>query len=156
MDNREKIRQWIEEILTEEALAAYFLIDLHVSATGKVEVFLDGDAGIDLAVCRRISRSLEERLDQAAILGESYTLEVSSPGVSRPLRLARQYPQHLGRTLLVNLLDDNRLEGRLLAATPETLTLEISSGGKGKKKVTEERSIPMEAVREALVKISFK
>lgn len=156
MDNREQIRQWIEEILTEEALAAYFLIDLHVSATGKVEVFLDGDSGIDLAVCRRISRRLEERLDQAAILGESYTLEVSSPGVSRPLRLARQYPQHQGRTLLLTFLDDSRLEGRLVTATPEAITLAVMTGDKGRKKVPVERTIPLDTVREALVKISFK
>jgi ribosome maturation factor RimP len=156
MDNRAQIRQWIEEILSAEELRSYFFIELQVSAAHKVEVFLDGDAGIDLAACRRVSRALEERLDESAILGDSYTLEVSSPGVTRPLRLARQYPQHQGRSLLIALNDDTQLEGRLMEAGSDALSLEVAVGAKGRKKTLEVRTIPLDQVREAHVKISFK
>jgi ribosome maturation factor RimP len=156
MDNRAQIRQWVGEILSEGELQSYFLIELHVSAAHKVELFLDGDAGIDLAACRRVSRALEERLDESGILGDNYTLEVSSPGVTRPLRLARQYPQHKGRSLQVALTDDTQVEGRLLEAGPDTLQLEVPVAVKGRKKTLEVRTIPLGQVREAHVKISFK
>ena len=155
MEILQQIRHWIEERLQEPAYAPYFVIDVRLAGTKKVEVFLDGDQGIDLDTCRDFSRYLEGLLDSGGQLGEDYTLEVSSPGATRPLVLPRQYPKHVGRTLEVRSSDGNRLEGLLKEAGPESIALEVTTG-KGRKKETNLISIPFDEIAECRVKISFR
>jgi ribosome maturation factor RimP len=155
MELLQQIRHWIEERLQEPAYAPYFVIEVRLAGTRKVEVFLDGDQGIDLDTCRDFSRYLENLLDAGGQLGEDYTLEVSSPGATRPLALPRQYPKHVGRTLEVRRTDGSRLEGRLTEAGTETMTLEVTTG-KGRKKEISLIPIPFEEIAECRVKISFK
>lgn len=150
-----QIRQWIEERLQEPAYAPYFVIEVRLAGSKKVEVFLDGDQGIDLDTCRGFSRYLEGLLDAGGQLGEDYTLEVSSPGATRPLVLPRQYPKHVGRTLEVRRTDGSRLEGRLAEASAEAISLEVTTG-KGRKKEISLVPIPFEEIAECRVKISFK
>ena len=66
-----------------------FVVEL-VMKTKKLEIYIDSDDAIDFGICRKVSRVVEEFLDEGKQMGEDYTLEVSSPGLSRPLRLPRQ------------------------------------------------------------------
>lgn len=155
MSHLNQIRDWVLEKAGEPEFNAYFLVDLEISPSRKVEVYLDGDQGLDLQACRQFSRFLEEKLDTTGILGEDYTLEVSSPGANRPLKLPRQYPKHKGRTLAIELMDDSHLEGVLQEVLDEGILLEVTSG-KGKKKVVEARFCPFASIVKATVKIAFK
>lgn len=155
MEILQQIRHWIEERLQEEAYAPYFIIEVRLAGTRKIEVFLDGDQGIDLDTCRDFSRYLEGLLDAGGQMGEDYTLEVSSPGATRPLILPRQYPKHVGRTLEVRRSDGSKLEGRLTEAGAETFALEVVTG-KGRNKEVNIIPIPYEEVAECRVKISFR
>ena len=120
----DQIRLWLEDIFAESDFEQVFLVELKVSPeSGRIAVFIDADEGVDFDLCRRISRRLEEQLDESLLLGERYTLEVSSPGVSRPLKVLRQFKKHVGRKLKVKLsseeasgetrASDETLEGRL-------------------------------------------
>lgn len=76
-------------------------------------------AGVSVDDCTRVSRALEEFLDEDPDLSDRYVLEVSSPGVERPLIRAADYERFAGREIAVKLeqkLDDGtkRLEGELL------------------------------------------
>jgi ribosome maturation factor RimP len=150
-----QIRDWVLEKTGDPEFSAYFLVDLEISPARKVEIFLDGDQGLDLGVCRQFSRYLEEKLDATGLLGDDYTLEVSSPGATRPLKLPRQYPKHIGRTLQLELTDESQLEGILREVLDEGILLEVSTG-KGKKKIIEPRFCRFDALIKATVKLAFK
>lgn len=152
----------LEELLlqkfAEPAFSNCFLLNISISPRKKVEVILDADQGINLEQCQRLSRFLERNIDENGWLGEEYSLEVSSPGVARPLQLPRQYPQHIGRTLEVTPTEGVVAEGKLTAATAEGITLEYEEVTKvGKKKVKEmkQKTFSFDQIKKAIVKISF-
>lgn len=143
--------------LTESRLQPHqFLVDVVVSAKkspARIIVFIDGDEGVSIDDCADISRSLAEELDKNGAL-ENYTLEVSTPGVDQPLKLKRQYLKNVGRRLKVQTAG-GQIEGKLIAADGEKLTLETEQGT-GKKKVVTPVEVPMLSVVKALVMVSFK
>lgn len=154
-----KIYDLLEEKFAEEDFTDCFLIELKLHANNKLEIFLDSDTGITFDRCRKISRYLESYLDESGWLGERYTLEVSSPGVSRPLQLLRQYPKHIGRKLKVKLKDGSELEGTLTDVGEDQITLErkvVERQGKRKKHLKINTEIPFEDIEGSLVQISFK
>jgi ribosome maturation factor RimP len=155
----EKIYDLLEAKFAEPEYADCFLIELNLHAGKRLEVIIDADAGVSFDQCTRISRYLESWLDENAWLGDDYTLEVSSPGVSRPLKLWRQYPRNVGRTLEITLKDGHQHSGKLLAIHEGHLDLEETLRRKeGKKNITETvvRNIAPDAIEKAIVKISFK
>lgn len=153
----EKITDLLDDKFAEEEFSDCFLVDLSLNNT-KLEVFLDSDEGINFETCRKISRYLEEHLDEQGWLGEKYTLEVSSPGVSRPLKLPRQYPKNIGRKLEVKTTSGEKLEGTMIAVDDRSITLAYKDRikeGKRKKTIEVEREVPFEEIEKAKVKISF-
>ncbi|MCF8236971.1 MAG: ribosome maturation factor [Saprospiraceae bacterium] len=156
MNPEKLIRTWVEARLQEPEWHSYFLLEVVVSGGKKVEVFMDGDSGITLATCRDMSRYLEGLLDEGGQLGEDYTLDVSSPGATRPLRFDRQYAKHVGRTLEVTLKNGDKISGVLKAVHAEDIVLTETLKVKGKKKEIQERSIPLSDIQESNVKLSFK
>jgi len=131
----------------------YYLVDLETSSSGQITAYVDGDEGVSLDACTQISRVLESILDAEPTLGGIYTLEVSSPGVSRPLKFPRQYLKHTGRTLKVKLVTGDTLEGELKTTSHDTITLEIAS--KEKKGKPELREVAYADIDEAYVTVSF-
>lgn len=96
-----------------------FLVDVSVRGerTSKVvEIFVDTDNGISLDICSAISRTLSEQLDRANIIQGRYRLDVSSPGLDKPLKLLRQYHKNIGRHCKIIVEQDGKrttLEGIL-------------------------------------------
>jgi ribosome maturation factor RimP len=154
-----KIYDLLDEKFAEEEFTDCFLIELKLHANNKLEIFIDSDTGITFDRCRKVSRHLEAFLDESGWLGERYTLEVSSPGVSRPLQLPRQYPKHVGRKLKVKLKDGSELEGMLTAIGDNQISLEqkvVEREGKRKKHLKVTTDIPFENIEGSLVQLSFK
>lgn len=162
----EQLVNKLEELLAakfaEADFADCFLLEIKVQPGNHIEVYLDSDTGITLEKCTRISRYLEHHLDESGWAGEKYVLEVSSPGVSRPLSLPRQYPKHVGRWLELKLEDGERLEGKLLQVDDQGVTLEVEvpeeqPSGKRKKPrmVKVSREVPFARIGQAKVLIRF-
>lgn len=155
---KEKINHLLEEKFKEEEFLDCFLIDLNLLPNNKLEIFIDSDTGITFEKCRRISRYLEQFIDTEGWLGQKYILEVSSPGVSRPLKLKRQYPKNIGRKVEVRL-DGGILEkGKLVKVEEDAITLEEKvtiKVGKKKKRELVQKLIPFEKIEKTVVKISF-
>lgn len=152
-DVKHKLEVLIRSAFDEGRCGEHFLVDLEISPSAQVSAFVDGDEGLSLDDCVRISRTLQAILDADPDVEGQYALEVSSPGVSRPLKLIRQYPKHVGRTLRLELADGRKLEGVLTAVGPDMLTLDIP--GKNKKVPAERLEIPFDAVTGALVVVKF-
>ncbi len=153
-----KIGSLLDEKFQEEGFTDCFLLEVKLHANRKLDVFIDSDTGVTFEKCQSISRHLEKHLDEEGWLGDSYVLEVSSPGVSRPLQLLRQYPRNIGRVLEVSLKSGGSQKGALVAVGPQSITLEEKIRVKeGKKKTTQvvRSDIPFEDIKKAVVKISF-
>jgi ribosome maturation factor RimP len=77
MEIKTKIEGWLVPFLEERNL---FLVELKVQGKKKIEVFADSDTGISINECAEISKFLGGLLDEADIMSDNYTLDVSSPG----------------------------------------------------------------------------
>jgi ribosome maturation factor RimP len=144
MELKEQIGAWLKPLLEEQNL---FLVDVKASGKAKIEVFADGDHGITISQCAELSRYLEQYLDGSGLVSDTYTLDVSSPGMDNPLKVPRQYKKRIGRTLHVIKTDGTEVEAELIAADDEKIRLkEIAKPEKKKKKgiKAEQRQEPKE------------
>ncbi|MBV9879985.1 MAG: ribosome maturation factor RimP [Gemmatirosa sp.] len=97
----------LEALVTTELGALDFdLVELRRRGSRSrpvLEVRIERRDGAALAVddCARVSRAIEARLDESRLAGERYVLEVSSPGVERPLRNAAEWRRFVGRSAVV-------------------------------------------------------
>jgi ribosome maturation factor RimP len=105
------------------------LEDVNVSVVGRrsvVRVIVDGDQGVDLDAVADVSRAVSEVLDADAGDGFSgpFVLEVSSPGVDRPLTEHRHWRRSVGRLVLV-AVDGNPVTGRVTSAGEAGIALDL-------------------------------
>lgn len=116
-----------------------------------VRIFIDKEGGVTVSDCRRVSARVGEILDIEDPFPTRYTLEVSSPGVDRPLETVRDFQRNVGRTLRVSMSRDDHHEvihsGVLKDVQNETLFLETE-----KEKV----QIPLRYISKAQVCVSLK
>ena len=122
----------------------------------KIKVIVDGDAGIVLSECIRISRHIEHNLDREE---EDFSLEVTSPTATDPIVIKRQYNKNINRTLKVDSLG-GKFEGKLIKLGENSITLHWKSRepkpiGKGKVTVVKEQIVPFDEINQAVVKITF-
>ena len=153
----ETIANLLEEKFQEPEFADCFLVDINQS-NKRLEVFVDSDSGMSFTKCQQLSRHLEAYLDEEKPLGENYVLEVSSPGVTRPLKFWRQYPRNVGRKVEVTMRNKDKHTGTLVEVNPSSIKLEEKVRRKeGKRKVTEvvETELPYDEIDKTIVKISF-
>ena len=121
--------------------AAMDLENVRITATGSrrlLRVVVDADGGVNLDDITQISRALSAELDATGAMGETpYTLEVTSPGVDRPLTEPRHWRRAAGRLIRAPLtsrsqsVTDGRgragtVEGRVLAASDHAVVLEVA------------------------------
>ena len=109
------------------AAAGFDLERLDVRAAGRrqcVTIVVDADDGVGLDDIARVSRAVSDELDQNEhLIGGSYTLEVTSPGVDRPLTGARHWRRAHLRQVSVRTQDGAELVGRVGPAGADAVTL---------------------------------
>lgn len=152
--NQDRVKELLQEALVENE--SLFLIDLQFLANNKIKVIVDGDSGVPLNECVRISRKIEHNLDREE---EDFALEVTTPDIAHPLKLKRQYKKNINRTLKVKT-ETEEFEGTLTKVEDEAITLqwkvrEPKPVGKGKHTVEKEINLPYDEIKEAKVKIIF-
>lgn len=97
MDPATEVRALVEPVLAEEGIE---LVDT-VFARGSLQVFVDRAGGIDLDTIGAVSTTVSRLLDQHDPVPGRYTLEVSSPGLERPLRRPEHFRRFVGTTVAV-------------------------------------------------------
>lgn len=149
-----KVKDLLEEAIAENE--TLFLISLDFLPGNKIQIVVDGDAGVSLKECIRISRSIENNFDREE---EDFGLEVTSPDIAEPLKVRRQYVKNINRILKVKT-NDRVLEGTLNEVNESNIVLswkarEPKPIGKGKVTVEKTATIAYEEIAEAKVKIIF-
>ncbi len=147
------IRQIAEEILQESHL---FLLDVTIRKGNRILVTIDGDHGVTIDDCARLSRSIESRLNRDE---DDFELQVSTAGADSPLKLKRQYPKHCGRTLELTLDDGRKLRAVLVSVSEEGLYMLPEKGKTAGKKPAETAEegirIAWENIGQSVVIVSF-
>ncbi len=153
--DRNRIAQLLAEALGDSGL---YVVGLTVSdaVMPKITATLDGPNGLGIQECAQVTRRLNRALADTYGEDAAYSLEVTSPGADQPLTDPRQYPRHVGRSLLLKLADGTEKTGPLVAATPEGIELEEVIKVKSKKTTLPAAFFPFGDIQEATVVISFK
>ena len=149
------LKDQIIELLTPAVReAGFYLEDIHIATPGShriVTCIVDGDSSLNLDQVTSVSRVISELLDEAEFMGETpFTLEVTSPGVDRPLTLPRHFAKNNDRLLKVIQMDGSEVIGRIASNTDDSVTLIVTL-----KKESREVVISLSDIKRALVEIEF-
>ena len=149
------LKDQISELVTPAVSdLGFYLEDVHIATPGShsiVTCIVDGDASLNLDQVTSVSRVISELLDEAAFMGETpFTLEVTSPGVDRPLTQPRHFAKNVDRLLKIIKLDGSEVTGRILSNTDHDVTLTVAV-----KKETTEQTISLSEIKRAVVEIEF-
>ena len=147
------LEQKIEALISEKP--GFFLVDMKISPSNNVRVFLDADQGINIDELVQINRSLYKQIIEGGIFpGNDFSLEVSSPGLDEPLKILKQYLKKIGKKVEVLRKDGIKTEGKLIAVTESSVVVEEEKG-KNKKKEYVEHNIPFENIKSTKIQIKF-
>jgi ribosome maturation factor RimP len=130
------------------------LENVDVSKAGKrsvVRVVVDRDGGVSMDDVADVSRVVSDALDELdeadpSALGPSYVLEVTSPGVDRPLTAPRHWRRNVGRLVAVAMREGPNVVGRVSAADDDAVTLDVDG---------DERTVPLAVVVRGTVQVEF-
>jgi ribosome maturation factor RimP len=113
----------------------------------KISVIVDADGGVGLDAITDVSKELSTALDDHPDVSASpFVLEVSSPGVDRPLTLPRHWRRNRTRLVAVELADGTAVTGRIADSDAETVTLDVDGHS---------RQIPLDSIGRAIVQVEF-
>lgn len=122
---KDQIFELVEPLVNKAGL---ILEEVQVQTPGKhrfVTVIVDSESGLNLDQVTDVSRNLNEAMDGANFMGEQpYTLEVTSPGVDRPLTAPRHWRKNIDRLVKITKTDGETCKGRILNTTDDQVTLD--------------------------------
>lgn len=130
MSVEQRVRELAEEKLQDRE--DLFIVSVKVQ-NKKITLLLDGDNGITIEDCAKVSRHVGYHLEEENLMTEAYQLEVGSAGLDAALVLDRQYQKNIGRNLLVKKVDGSKIEGKLIGANPTNLVISHEVKEKEKK-----------------------
>lgn len=142
--------------LLEPAVHAegFHLEDVDLRAVGRrlvLRILVDSDTGVNLDDVARASQTISALLDESdPFEDESYTLEVSSPGVDRPLTLARHWVRNVGRLVQITLGNGKPLTGRVISIDGDVVSLGIENKGR-----VSTQQVHLSEIAKAVVQIEF-
>ncbi|MCK9876196.1 ribosome maturation factor RimP [Frankia sp. Ag45/Mut15] len=159
---RPQVRARLETSLAEAGFDLEDVVVTKAGARSVVRVVVDRDGGIDLDAVAEASRAVSELLDAAEAAGEpltggAYVLEVTSPGVDRPLTRPRHWRRAVGRLVTVRDLEDVEVSGRVVSAdeTGAELSVAVGPARRGRPQPRRIDRIAFERVARATVEVEF-
>jgi len=124
-----EISHLVEGLLNHEQMELVDLQFRRESLGWVLRVLIDRPGGVTIDDCSTISRQVSDLLDVKDLIHHPYTLEVSSPGIRRPLKKEADYKRHIGEsvTIKTSCLIDNRktFSGKLIGYQQDTVILEV-------------------------------
>ncbi|MCW8896902.1 MAG: ribosome assembly cofactor RimP [Flavobacteriales bacterium] len=153
MITEEKILSLVTPTLEEKNA---FVVMLDIRPGNNILLEVDSLEGVKISDCVDISRAIEHNLDRET---EDFELQVSSPGLDKPLRVKQQYEKNVGRELKIITNDDVQLKGKLIEVNDEQITIEMQvkeKVGKKKKISIQNEQINFNNIKETKIIISFK
>lgn len=146
--------------LAEEWLQGneYFLVDLNISADGRIVVEIDHADGVWIEDCAELSRFIQERLGEEL---DNYELEVGSAGIGQPFKVHQQYVNYIGKDVEVLASDGKKVQGVLKSVDGDAFVVTVKEKQKveGKKRpviVDVDKQFDMNNIKYTKYLLSFK
>lgn len=140
----------VQELVAPIALELALDVEsVEIRKTGNqkiVKVIMDKDGGISLEDIAAATREISVKLDELAELASSFTLEVTSPGVDRPLTAPKHWRRNLGRLVRVELIAGGSIDGRIIDISDEQITLQVKQ---------QQRMFSLPEIKRAVVQVEF-
>jgi len=135
-----------------------FLVDIKISGNNKIQVFVDESSkNINIDTCAGISRFLEKQLEENGLVGDHYSIDVSSPGMSNAFKVKEQYAKNVGRAIQVITNEFEEMNGILKAASDKSIVLEMHTQIKKKMPPKIETiELPLDELKSVKKQITFK
>lgn len=114
-----------------------------------LRLFVDTESGITVEECRRVSQAVSDILDTEDIIPDRYRLEVSSPGVDRPLTTERDFLRNLGREVSFQVGSDEenrKVQGIIKTVQDEKVTIQVKQ---------KQEEIPIQSIQNAKVVLKW-
>lgn len=150
---RERVRELLAPVVAGVGVE---LEDVELRTVGRrlvLRVLVDTETGISLDQVAAASQAVSEALDASDALGdEPYTLEVSSPGVDRPLAEPRHWRRNVGRLVAVTRTGGSALTARVVGVSDDGTTVELEEAVKGR---TSRQTLALTDVARAVVEVEF-
>ncbi len=131
---RKEVEQRVESLVKSAVEEIFELVDVEYVKEGPhryLRVYMDKEGGLTLEDCQRISESISEPLDKEDFIDEAYFLEVSSPGLDRPLKKEEDYRRFAGENIEVKLYEaingEKVYEGELLGLSQNIVELALDN-----------------------------
>lgn len=162
---RQSVAAALERVLTAEGVD---LEDLQIASAGRrsqVRVIVDADSGMDLDGIARISQVISAALDDPSVAGTAldqatsagpYTLEVSSPGVDRPLTLPRHWRRNIARLVTIRTHSGDEVRGRIVEVGDGHATIEVEATGKAARNQGDRTQVLFDDVQRATIEVEFR
>lgn len=152
------VEERLDELVKENIGDEMFLVDVTVSTNNDILVYVDSMSGMTIKQCISVSRNVEHNLDRE---DEDFSLQVSTPGLTRKFKVKKQYEKYTGKEIEVLTNDDLELEGLLKESNDDGIVLETSKrekveGHKKKQLVVKEYNLKYDEIKSAKAVISFK
>jgi ribosome maturation factor RimP len=149
------LKDQISELITPALhQAGYFLEDVNLVTPGQhriVTIIVDGESALNLDQVTVATKMISELLDEAQFMGETpFTLEVTSPGVDRPLTQPRHFSKNADRLLKIVKTDGEVVTGRISSNTENDVTLLVTE-----KKESKDVVLKFSEIKRATVEIEF-
>jgi len=131
------IQELAEPILAEQSVELVELTCRPYNHQLHIKLLVDAVGGVTIQQCARVNQRIGLALDEAKIMEEGYTIEVSSPGLDRPMATLRDYERAVGEQVQLNVEQSaegsmnkkmETVKGMLLAVQPEAVVIKTSSG----------------------------
>lgn len=149
------VRKLIEETIEGTNI---FLVDLKIGSGNKISVLVDAIGGLPITDCMKVSRGIEFNLDREE---QDFELNVSSPGLDRPLKVFKQYEKNIGRSLKVTLVDEGVVDAKVTSVSEPEIEFSLEkvitpSVSLEKLKKGDAFRVVNKDIKEAKINISFK
>lgn len=147
----EKILEIIKEDIEKEGFEIVEIKSIRQHGKINIRVFIDKPGGITLNDCEKASGIIRFLLDGSGLNFSDYVIEVSSPGLDRPLKTEKDFVRNIGRTIMINLTSPpgdikGYIEGKIISVKNSILVLDSKRGVK---------SIPTDKISNAKLKIEI-
>ncbi|MFB6306272.1 MAG: ribosome assembly cofactor RimP [Flavobacteriales bacterium] len=115
--NEKEIKSYINEAINGTEI---FLVDVKINVNNIVYIEVDEEDSISIEQCAELSRILNEKIGEKA---DEYEINVSSPGLSSPLKVMKQYEKNIGNKLNIKTQEGKKIKGKLEKVNNEQITL---------------------------------
>lgn len=124
MDKLTQLKEIIEkEVKTYFENTNLFLVDVKVLSNGKIEIFADGKTNITIDECAQISKHIHHFLEENNLMSDNVSLDVSSPGMDEPLKVAQQFQKQQNKKVDVVLKNGLKITGELISADENEIVI---------------------------------